>query len=137
MNCPDCGGACWDNRATKRNPKGPDYKCKACGKGIWERANGQSTQAPGNGVSALRAEAQSKPPLTWNDLATTYKRCAVIAVKTLSEAKVALEPSAVVASTATLFIQAMQAGLMVRPPVAAPPPPPMEPADDFDEAPYR
>jgi predicted lactoylglutathione lyase len=28
MNCPNCGGAMWDNRANKRNPKAPDYKCK-------------------------------------------------------------------------------------------------------------
>ena len=26
--CPKCGGRMWDNRATKRNPKAPDFKCR-------------------------------------------------------------------------------------------------------------
>lgn len=26
--CPNCGGAMWDNRLEKRNPKAPDFKCK-------------------------------------------------------------------------------------------------------------
>jgi hypothetical protein len=28
MNCPNCGGEMWDNTKDKKNPKGPDYKCK-------------------------------------------------------------------------------------------------------------
>ena len=27
-NCPICGGPMWDDRASKRNPKAPDFKCK-------------------------------------------------------------------------------------------------------------
>ena len=36
--CPKCGGAMWDNRATKRNPKAPDYKCRArsCDGVLWQ-----------------------------------------------------------------------------------------------------
>ena len=26
--CPKCGGRMWDNRASKRNPKAPDFKCR-------------------------------------------------------------------------------------------------------------
>lgn len=39
--CPKCGGAMWDNRLTKRNPKAPDFKCRqkggdpACDGVIW------------------------------------------------------------------------------------------------------
>jgi hypothetical protein len=35
--CPVCSGACWDNRATKRNPRAPDWKCKdrGCAGVIW------------------------------------------------------------------------------------------------------
>ena len=36
--CEKCGGVgFWDNRADKKNPKAPDFKCKnkACGDGIW------------------------------------------------------------------------------------------------------
>ncbi len=29
--CPKCAGQMWDNRASKRNPKAPDYKCKTDG----------------------------------------------------------------------------------------------------------
>jgi len=37
MECPKCGGEMWDNRVSKKNPKGPDYKCKdkTCGEAIW------------------------------------------------------------------------------------------------------
>lgn len=28
VKCPRCGGRTWDNRATKKNPKAPDYKCR-------------------------------------------------------------------------------------------------------------
>lgn len=35
--CPVCGGPCYDNRLNKKNPKGPDIKCKSkeCGNAIW------------------------------------------------------------------------------------------------------
>ena len=35
--CPKCVGAMWDNRAGKRNPRAPDYKCKTdgCDGVIW------------------------------------------------------------------------------------------------------
>ncbi len=37
MECPDCGGPMWDNRVNKKNPKGPDWKCKSkeCQKAVW------------------------------------------------------------------------------------------------------
>ena len=35
--CPKCGGYMWDNRASKRNPKAPDFKCRnrACDGVLW------------------------------------------------------------------------------------------------------
>ena len=35
--CPVCGGAMWDNRVGKKNPKAPDYKCKdkGCDGVVW------------------------------------------------------------------------------------------------------
>lgn len=36
--CGICGGQTWDNRENKRNPRGPDFKCKdrdACGAAAW------------------------------------------------------------------------------------------------------
>jgi hypothetical protein len=50
-SCPKCGGKMWDNRATKRNPKAPDFKCRdrTCDGVIWPprpvAANGR-TPAP-------------------------------------------------------------------------------------------
>ncbi len=29
--CPRCGSEMWDNRETKKNPRAPDFKCKAAG----------------------------------------------------------------------------------------------------------
>lgn len=51
-SCPKCGGRMWDNRATKRNPKAPDFKCRdrSCEGVIWPpkgaSANGTANRAP-------------------------------------------------------------------------------------------
>lgn len=46
-SCPKCGGAMYDNRLSKRNPKAPDFKCKnrACDGVIWPPKK-QQTAAP-------------------------------------------------------------------------------------------
>jgi hypothetical protein len=35
--CPTCGGRMWDNRASNRNPKAPDFKCRdrTCDGVLW------------------------------------------------------------------------------------------------------
>ena len=51
QKCPDCGGAMWDNRETKKG-KQPDYKCKdkSCDRAIW--LNDEAKAAPAsNGFS--------------------------------------------------------------------------------------
>ena len=55
--CPKCGGAMWDNRAGKRNPAAPDYKCrdKACDGAIWPPKNG-------NGAAKTAAPATAPAP---------------------------------------------------------------------------
>ena len=37
MECPICNGPMWDNRINKKNPKGPDWKCKdkQCAHAVW------------------------------------------------------------------------------------------------------
>jgi hypothetical protein len=37
--CPKCGGRMWDNRAGKRNPKAPDFKCRnrGCEGVVWPK----------------------------------------------------------------------------------------------------
>ena len=46
--CPKCGGAMWDNRLSKKNPKQPDFKCRnrACDGVIWPPRNGTRQAAP-------------------------------------------------------------------------------------------
>jgi len=61
-SCPKCGGAMWDNREGKRNPKAPDFKCKdrSCDGVIWPPRG--STSAAGTATpqpSAQRAPAGS------------------------------------------------------------------------------
>ena len=46
-SCPKCQGAMWDNRASKRNPKAPDFKCrdKSCDGVIWPPRDAQAAVA--------------------------------------------------------------------------------------------
>jgi hypothetical protein len=60
MLCEKCGGEMWDNTVNKKNPKGPDYKCKDvnCGHAVWLLSKGKPPvkplpqKPPVNGVSA-------------------------------------------------------------------------------------
>ena len=49
--CPKCGGKMWDNRATKRNPKAPDFKCRdrSCDGVIWPARGAETVRVGGNG----------------------------------------------------------------------------------------
>lgn len=46
--CPKCAGDMWDNRASKRNPRAPDYKCKdaSCDGIIWPPREAGAVVAP-------------------------------------------------------------------------------------------
>lgn len=46
--CPKCSGDMWDNRAGKRNPKAPDFKCKdrECDGVIWPPRDAKLAVAP-------------------------------------------------------------------------------------------
>ena len=48
--CPKCGGRMWDNRATKRNPRAPDFKCRdrSCDGVIWPAKDAPKAPAQGN-----------------------------------------------------------------------------------------
>lgn len=61
-DCPVCGGAMWDNRLTKRNPKAPDYKCRdrSCEGVIWP-ARSPDEEAEGS-VATGRAASESASP---------------------------------------------------------------------------
>ena len=61
---PKCGGRMWDNRATKRNPKAPDFKCRdrACDGVIWppkgaaNASTGSARPAQPSGSAASESE---------------------------------------------------------------------------------
>jgi hypothetical protein len=61
--CPKCGGRMWDNRATKRNPRAPDFKCRdrSCDGVIWPARAGSGTSQPtprSNGSEPLVPELE-------------------------------------------------------------------------------
>ena len=67
--CPQCGGRMWDNRATKRNPKAPDFKCRdrGCDGVIWppkgEKADRPEKPAPrASGPEPLIPETEEELP---------------------------------------------------------------------------
>jgi hypothetical protein len=66
--CPKCGGRMWDNRATKRNPRAPDFKCRdrSCDGVIWPprpAATGTSQSTPrSNGSAPLVPELEEVSP---------------------------------------------------------------------------
>lgn len=69
-NCPICGGAMWDDRLTKRNPKAPDFKCRnkpkerggpGCEGVIWPPRNGAASPYPAP-VPRSPSRQSSGPP---------------------------------------------------------------------------
>ena len=62
--CPKCGGRMWDNRATKRNPKAPDFKCRdrSCDGVIWPQRGATSPAATRQAAThALIPDAEPEP----------------------------------------------------------------------------
>jgi hypothetical protein len=71
-NCPICGGPMWDDRASKRNPKAPDFKCKnkpkvrggpGCEGVIWPPRDGQQSSF-GSSASSTAAPARPRPSVS-------------------------------------------------------------------------
>lgn len=66
--CPICGGPMWDDRASKRNPRAPDFKCRnkprerggpGCEGVIWPSRDGSPSPYP---PPVARRSAPSGPP---------------------------------------------------------------------------
>lgn len=124
MECPDCGGAMYDNRETKRSPKQPDYKCKdkeGCGKAVWIKKKGEASAA---------GAVPTRP------LGPLYNECLTFTRAALQhhfgkDATIA----DVLSGTATLFHAAASTGGVVRKQKEkpAPPPPPPEPEREYED----
>lgn len=127
--CPKCNGAMWDNRSTKRNPKQPDFKCKdrECTGVIWPPKNGTRPAPPPAPAPNAKGAYSGGPHIPELDgpqenAVTPDERFTKIAdlyTKSYKHASsLALEQFgadtsdvAVSSMTATLFIQACDAGL--------------------------
>ena len=68
--CPICGGPMWDDRASKRNPRAPDFKCRnkprerggpGCEGVIWPARDGSPSPYPPP-VSRRSSTAAAAPP---------------------------------------------------------------------------
>jgi len=70
--CPICGGAMWDDRASKRNPRAPDFKCRnkpkerggpGCEGVIWPARDGSPSPYPASAPRRAAGNAMSGPPV--------------------------------------------------------------------------
>ncbi|MDB4878766.1 MAG: caspase-like protein [Gemmatimonadetes bacterium] len=69
--CPLCGGAMWDDRASKRNPRAPDFKCRnkprerggpGCEGVIWPPRDGSTSPYAASAPRRTGAAGSSAPP---------------------------------------------------------------------------
>jgi hypothetical protein len=60
VSCPKCGSGMWDNRATKRNPKAPDFKCRdrGCDGVIWPPKGGHQVEARDSEGGSQRTDSR-------------------------------------------------------------------------------
>ncbi len=138
MQCPDCGGAMWDNRETKKSPKQPDYKCKnkQCDKAVWLEKRGDSTghSAPSN----ANGHAAVAEPARGAAIGAIYAECFEFANKAVTHyLGERATPESIVAATATLFIEACRSNRPIRAAKPVPPPPPPPPPvhhDHYDDS---
>jgi hypothetical protein len=59
--CPKCNGRMWDNRASKRNPRAPDFKCRnrSCDGVLWPGDNRRPFPAIAPlQLAAIRADSE-------------------------------------------------------------------------------
>jgi len=69
--CPVCGGAMWDDRTSKRNPRAPDFKCRnkprerggpGCEGVIWPARDGSPSPYPPSAPRRAASVSQEAPP---------------------------------------------------------------------------
>ena len=72
--CPICGGAMWDDRASKRNPRAPDFKCRnkprerggpGCEGVIWPARDGSPSPYPPP-IARRSAPSVNDAPPPWD-----------------------------------------------------------------------
>lgn len=126
MLCPKCGQSeMWDNRFDKKNPKGPDYKCKdpACAHAIWiEKKKSVVKTAGGPGMPGESPARQAK--WTWSTLSQTYQQSLIVARKSViglgAATKLEVTMEHLLSATACIFIEACRSGVQVPQPEPEP-----------------
>jgi hypothetical protein len=99
--CPTCGSEVWDNRGKKKNPKSPDFKCKADKEhAFWLETPKGAPAPPQNGRTGWTA-AQLGRMYAW---ATRTAGQQIVGFATAHKIPVTMEN--VVAGAATVFIGA-------------------------------
>jgi hypothetical protein len=128
--CPKCQGEMYDNRATKKNPAQPDYKCKAYKSGcegvIWPPKGGVAAPAPAAAPVARPAAPVAQAyvgnlpgdpgaPASFMALASVYEATLIHVlanvVPTFVSRGIPITLEGVSAVTATLFIARTKAGV--------------------------
>lgn len=121
MECPKCQNSeMWDNRFDKKNPKGPDFKCKdpACAHAIWiEKKKPVAKQAAGPGMPAVEPRPIAERPArwTWPTLSETYLQSLLIARKQVvglaTSLKLEVRLEDILSAAHTVFIAASRDGV--------------------------
>jgi hypothetical protein len=75
--CPKCGGRMWDNRASKRNPKAPDFKCRdrRCDGVLWPGAHNVARPIVERGQVANHDAAEGQPASLATPLRRSLRDC--------------------------------------------------------------
>lgn len=108
ISCPKCGGQMFDNRLSKKNPKAPDFKCRkrTCEGVIWPPKNGAPPVAQTTANANAIADPVKKPTMR-----EAYKHLTQWVIDEVAPIYGdELDQNTIAAITATLFIQACNAG---------------------------
>ncbi len=140
MQCPKCGGAMWDNRETKKNPRQPDFKCKnkSCDEAMWldkgqlkqstkATADTTATSGPVGLTPPQQASARQSIRQTY---AITMGYVAGFMAKIATENKLPLDMGHVQAATFSIYNMMDKRGLLpvhTKSPETAAPVPKREP----------
>src|ERR1043166_4456053 len=120
MNCPQCQGEVWDNRARIRDEgwKGPVYKCKDqnCGWVQWPAKKTAPAQKVEGGPGMPTQTARSGGPKhTWPGLSQMYFQALIIARKQViglgAATKLGVRMEDILSAAATIFIAASRDGV--------------------------
>ena len=109
-SCPKCGGRMWDNRATKRNPKAPNFKCRnrVCDGVLWpgqRHVIAQAIQPENAAVREAETPTESRPVTSLRDKYVDLTDFVLRSVRPMyQEHGLACGEETLAAITATLFI---------------------------------